>query len=569
MGGRSKTPSFIVTRRIQPDDWQKAYLNKIFLEVGWLYNDTLAEAEKRAAAMKANKGCQSVLAYKDTLSSEISRFEKQISARTKQTDKTKDLSLKKRLTREIAIYEQGLEGLKMDLERCSASLKKICQAFGFTESDLQTYTNRLRNEKYNGDIQSNIAQKIATAAWQAEEKVFYGNGRKVHYRKRGTSGSFEDKSAKSGIIYHPADPARKKRPFEHVSIMGHPMHLKPIRKGDAWLKEAMMHKAKYCRVTRKAHGNDYHYFLQIIMEGGSPIKHPMGKGSAGLDPGVSTMSYDSEEGTEMLFLSPDIARYQKAVKNASLVYERRRRLANPQNYNEDGTIKKDTKDFKKTWKQTKGVLKALMTLKTAYRKMSEYVRQFNGHLSNQLLMKISELNEESMDYKALAKRAKSCKRQKKSSVVKNKKGKAKPIHKYTRKKRFGASILKHAPAGFLRMLERKIHRQGGIVNELNARKMKASQYDHVTDTCTKHELSDRTKMVGWDLVQRDLYSCFLMRHADKNGNIDRQACIDDFDAFLKRQKAFVQYLIANGGYPTGNFGLDEFKKQMPELQAPA
>ena len=281
------------------------------------------------------------------------------------------------------------------------------------------------------------------------------------------------------------------------------------------------------------------------------------------------MSYDSEEGTEMLFLSPDIARYQKAVKNASLVYERRRRLANPQNYNEDGTIKKDTKDFKKTWKQTKGVLKALMTLKTAYRKMSEYVRQFNGHLSNQLLMKISELNEESMDYKALAKRAKSCKRQKKSSVVKNKKGKAKPIHKYTRKKRFGASILKHAPAGFLRMLERKIHRQGGIVNELNAKKMKASQYDHVTDTCTKHELSDRTKMVGWDLVQRDLYSCFLMRHADKNGNIDRQACIDDFDAFLKRQKAFVQYLIANGGDPTGNFGLDEFKKQIPELQTPA
>lgn len=67
MSRRSKTPSFIVTRRIQPDDWQKAHLNKIFLEVGWLYNDTLAEAEKRAAAMKANKGYQSVLAYKNTL----------------------------------------------------------------------------------------------------------------------------------------------------------------------------------------------------------------------------------------------------------------------------------------------------------------------------------------------------------------------------------------------------------------------------------------------------------------------------------------------------------------------
>lgn len=569
MNSRSKTPSFVVTRRILPDDGQKAYLEKIFLEVGWLYNDILAEAEKRADGLRSDEAYQSAIAYKKTLDNEIARFEERIAAKTRQLDKLENKCLKKAARTEVSIYKKGLRQLKTGVKECSTLLDDMRQTAGFTEFSLQTYAMDLRKGKYRGDIQANIAQKIATAAWQAEEKVFFGNGKKVHFRKRGTSVSFEDKSAKTGIIYHPADPGRKDFPFEYVSVMGHPMHLKAVRKGDIWLKEAMTHHIKYCRVVRKACGNDHHYFLQIIMEGLSPVKHPMGKGVAGLDPGVSTMTYDSDEEAKMLLLSPDIARYQKAVKKASIVYERRRRLANPQNYNEDGTIKKDTRDFKKIWKQTKGVRKALMALKTAYRKMAEYVRQFNGWLANRLLMKISLLQEESMDYTALAKRTRECKRQKKASMVKDKQGKTKVIHKYKRRKRFGTSILKHSPAGFLRMLERKIHRQGGIVVELNARKMKASQYDHVTDTYTKHGLDERTKIVGGHLVQRDLYASFLMHHADKDGQIDRRACIDDFGSFLERQQVFVEELIKNGGDPTGNFGLDVFKKQMSGLQAPA
>ena len=43
----------------------------------------------------------------------------------------------------------------------------------------------------------------------------------------------------------------------------------------------------------------------------------------------------------------------------------------------------------------------------------------------------------------------------------------------------------------------------------------------------------------------------------------------DFGSFLERQQSFVEELIKNGGDPTGNFGLDVFKKQMSGLQAPA
>lgn len=43
----------------------------------------------------------------------------------------------------------------------------------------------------------------------------------------------------------------------------------------------------------------------------------------------------------------------------------------------------------------------------------------------------------------------------------------------------------------------------------------------------------------------------------------------DVGSFLERQQSFVEELIKNGGDPTGNFGLDVFKKQMSGLQTPA
>lgn len=234
-------------------------------------------------------------------------------------------------------------------------------------------------------------------------------------------------------------------------------------------------------------------------------------------------------------------------------------MANPQNYNPDGTIIKDTKDFKKHWNHTRGTKRAVMQLKTAWRKMSEYVKQNNGYETNRILLKASYVNVESMDYKALQKRAKTCARQEKTSVVTDSHGNQKTIHKYKRRKRFGASILKHAPASFLSMLEKKLLRQRGIYRTIDAKKNKVSQYDHVKDLCEKHELSERYKYIDGRLVQRDAYSAFLLHYLTDEETIDREACIRNFRKFLRRQGKCIARLIAGYGDPTGNFGIREIR----------
>ena len=84
---------------------------------------------------------------------------------------------------------------------------------------------------------------------------------------------------------------------------------------------------------------------------------------------------------------------------------------------------------------------------------------------------------EKMHFQALQKRAKETKRQEKKTEVKQKDGTVKVIQKYKRKKRFGRSINRRAPARFLLELKRKAEAVGGVYAEVDTKEFKASQSD--------------------------------------------------------------------------------------------
>jgi hypothetical protein len=162
-----------------------------------------------------------------------------------------------------------------------------------------------------------------------------------------------------------------------------------------------------------------------------------------------------------------------------------------------------------------------------------------------------------MDYKALQRKVKQTKRQENPSVIKDKSGNEKVVYKYKRKKRFGSSINRRAPATFFKILEDKIYSNGGSVIKVNCTKYKASQYNHITKEATKSLLSDRTKLIGTDLVQRDLYSSFLLYNIKDNENIDFDACNRNFKKFLLLQQQVVEEMKTKGDI-TKNFGLKDF-----------
>lgn len=85
-------------------------------------------------------------------------------------------------------------------------------------------------------------------------------------------------------------------------------------------------------------------------------------------------------------------------------------------------------------------------------------------------------------------------------------------------KNFGRSAKVRASGMFVQLLKRKAESAGAKVVELNTRKLKMSQYDHVTGQSTKKPLAQRWHELGGSntIVQRDCYSAFLAKCVDEN-----------------------------------------------------
>ena len=204
-----------------------------------------------------------------------------------------------------------------------------------------------------------------------------------------------------------------------------------------------------------------------------------------------------------------------------------------------------------------------MRLRTAYRKQRVYVEQSNNNLANEWLEASGSIVKiETMSYKGLQKKSSKTERQDKESIVIDKAGKKRSIRKFKRRKRFGGSILKHAPSGFLSTIKRKVTATCGIVIDVSASKLKASQYNHASDTYEKVSLSDREKIIDGHIVQRDCYSSFVVFYATDENEPDREGCLNGFGKFLVCQDKLIEEMI-HDNFSNPNFGtkLINIKKQ--------
>ena len=143
-------------------------------------------------------------------------------------------------------------------------------------------------------------------------------------------------------------------------------------------------------------------------------------------------------------------------------------------------------------------------MKNKYKRTGTTVSiQQHNELANHLLSFGSEHYIGEMRFRTLAKQAKETKF--------NSKGK--PV----RKKRFGKSIFNKAPALFVKTIKRKVLNAGGSFQKVDTFSVKASQFNHLTETYTKKSLGKRwNTMPDGTKVQRDLYSAFLIQNVRVN-----------------------------------------------------
>ena len=375
---------------------------------------------------------------------------------------------------------------------------------------------------FNANIGSSVAvHGIASQVWTAFDRLFYGNGKAVHFKRRGELNSIRGYSVagKSGgveIIFRGS----------YIEWKGLKLPIK-LDPDNAYENEMLQNRVKYCRIVKKPGRSKAHWYVQLMLEGKPAIKcdkrtgevlHPVGSGAVGIDIGPQTIAYVSENELALKELADQVNNIENEKRVLQRRLDRSRRATNPENYAPDGTIKRGVKLTKN---KSKRYLKTQHELANLQRKQADIRKRQHNELANHLLSLGDRFYIEDMEWPALTHRAK-------KTEISEKTG------RYKRKKRFGKSVANKAPAMLTTMLDLKLRSRGldGVIKVPTS--LRASQYNHMTDEYHKKELSERwNHMPDGRRIQRDLYSAFLLQHMnEENNGFEKEALHRDYQQFV-------------------------------------
>ncbi|OLN26246.1 hypothetical protein [Desulfosporosinus metallidurans] len=480
---KSKTPSYVLTLKLNLNKRDEDILTKRFEIARNLYNACLSQLLKRHDNLIQSK------AYR-ILTAKINKVNQKIYKDSK---------------------NKPLPDLKEQQALLYKEMKELYRQFGLSEYQTHDYV-KLMQHHFKKSIDSNTAQKIASEAWGAINKLLTDNQtKKVHFKKFGELMSVEGKTNTAGIRY-------KNNQLQWLGL-----NMSVIAgKNDRYAQVALLDKVKYCRISRKWVKDNYKYYLQLILEGIPPVKekHVLGEGRVGLDIGTQTIGIVGSNDVKLIELAPNVVNIDKEIRRLNRHLDRSRRATNPENFNIDGTVKRG---IKLQWVKSKKYLRIQGLRRHLYRKQADLRSLSHNILANHILSLGNEVYVEEMNFKALQKRSK--------KTEKNDKG------NFKRKKRFGKSLAKKAPAKLLTILDNKLKWQEKRLRKISTRDVKASQYNHLNHQYQKKKLSERWNALiymGQEIkIQRDLYSAFLIMNVDKTlTSVNQELCTQTFDKFL-------------------------------------
>jgi hypothetical protein len=166
--------------------------------------------------------------------------------------------------------------------------------------------------------------------------------------------------------------------------------------------------------------------------------------------------------------------------------DRQRRVANPDNYDCLGRVKKAGKQ-RLHWKTSKGYERTRRRKAEKERKLAAHRKSLHGKKVHEIIAVGTTIILEKISYKAW-------------------------------QKQYGKSVGLRAPGMFVEQLKRTVARTGGTLIEVPTGRSKLSQFCHGCGRCVKKPLSQRWHhcACGVGPVQRDLYSAFLASTLDQD-----------------------------------------------------
>lgn len=353
--------------------------------------------------------------------------------------------------------------------------KRARERWGFSDYEVQAYATKIRHSWIGEHIDAHTAQKLATRAFLAAEKVMYGSAKHVRFKSKNQMDSLEGKSNAAGI--------RWRKDAVEWSALKLPSVIKDY---DPVVMHGLSSRVKYVRLVRRKRSGKNLFYAQLVCEGKAfqKPKNKLGRGDVGIDIGPSTIAVVGNELAQLEQFASELKFQDKQIRKMQRRLDRSRRANNPGNYNTTGTIKKG---FKK-WNNSKTYLKTRDAKANLERKLASHRKSLHGRMVNLILAQGNVFKLEKLSYKAF-------------------------------QKLFGKSVGKRAPGTFVAHLKRKAENAGGKVFEFPTYETKLSQ------TCQcgqvkKKSLSERVHQCDCGvLAQRDLYSAFLSRFVDPETNL--------------------------------------------------
>ena len=414
-------------------------------------------------------------------------------------------------------------------------------------------------QKYNG-LQSVFALTRAEAIWQGMEKILYHGAKKLHFstrwripivRAKQMRGAITAKVENDRIIfsvsgigkfsYVAPDQWQSDELCAILSFLQNPEELERQAVSAYANYDMLIDTFRPCYAALKCVRirGKLRVYIHMTIEGNplpklnksGDIRHVFDKkGRVGCDIGTQTEAHTSETEVGLTNLAErgkTIKHQERQERLLQRKMQRSQRATNPQNYNEDGTIKKGPK----RWARSRRYLElrdrhAELCRKNADSRRFAICEQVNHlrHLGDILIT-------EPQNAKAL---------QKKAERGKDKNGREK------RRKRFGKSVQNRCPGSFQARLKAKFLSTGGEYHEV-PKMFRASQYDHTNQEYTKKTLSTRLyRLSDGTQAQRDMYSSFLMFCADDAYmEISQEKCEASFSSYLEGQNNHINEIRKN------------------------
>lgn len=357
------------------------------------------------------------------------------------------------------IIEEIKTAPEAEKKKLYARRRKMIKDAGFGEFEFKNDMSTMQKH-FAEHIATQISHKAASDVWRSFEKFFFGSGKAIHFKRRGTLRSIANQTDGNGMKYE--DGFFRWNGGRSPNQVCLKIRIAPLE--TEYEKLMMQKKIKNLRIIRKWMKSRYKYYLQLNFEGAAVKKDRLtGDGRVGIDLGTQSVAIVSQDAVHLWELANQVNDNHEQILLLQRKLDRSRRCMNSANYNPDGTICRGKKLY---WTQSNHYRKLSGKVRELQRKNADIRKYQHTCLANYVLSLGNDVIVEPMNYRGLQRRAKETKKD--------------ASGRYMRKKRFGKSLANKAPAMFVSILKQKMLQYGGNVEEVDKWTFKASQFDHLS-----------------------------------------------------------------------------------------